>query len=207
MTRFVGVLAVTVGAGTLVAACGDSGPVVVKSPPRDDWIIESRIDVGQGPLEAETFQLIAPYNLGDLYGQPNSEIYLKAELGGNGSRRFTLDLNQGHDAMLAELAGREPKRLNDRRMSIEPPDARIVTVSPEIVDHRFARQGVTNWVDRTSGYRMRLIYFDRPARLTGHYFDVQASEAGYVWVVEPPGPQIAHAVPQPSDLVLAFDRR
>jgi hypothetical protein len=52
--------------------------------------------------------------------------------------KFALDLNHGHDAMLARLAATK-FALND--MHIEPADARIAKLSPQIVGRRLETLG------------------------------------------------------------------
>ena len=80
----------------------------------------------------------------------------------------------------------------------------MATMSPQIVDKRIKALGITHWVDAQTGHRLRLMYVDRPARLIGNEFAVEVPQAGYVWVEEPPSPGIAHVVPQPEKLLLAF---
>ncbi|HZF16542.1 MAG TPA: hypothetical protein VE046_11410 [Steroidobacteraceae bacterium] len=43
--------------------------------------------------------------------------------------------------------------------SAEPPDARIATMSPQIVDKRIKTRGITHWVDAQTGHRLRLAFF------------------------------------------------
>lgn len=190
----------------LLSSCGGGAPAAtVTTPPRDDWRFDARISIEEGPLEDGEFSLIVPYVLGDMYGGPDSEVYLTPDVNANGA--FEIDLNLVHDAMLRELAAREARPLLDKRMRIEPATARFATLSPAIVDRRFKSLGVTNWVNRDSDRVLRLMYFDGPARLTGNDLDIRVTEAGYVWVEMPSSPAIARIVPPPRDLVLVFYRR
>ena len=71
--------------------------------------------------------------------------------------------------------------------------------------------GMSEWLDADTGVRLLLIYLDRPARIRGEIvhegrnlrFDIDAREAGYVWVSQPEGSGVYLAVPRPVHLTLA----
>jgi hypothetical protein len=199
MTNYLKILALTGPFCALLVSCGSSEHPKARTPARDEWIIHSRITVGKGHLESGNFRLIVPFVSGDLYGRPTSSAYLTASVDNN--LAFELDLNPGHDAMLSELRA---TKLWSREVQITPSDARLADFSPAIVDRHTKALGIANWVDGRSDHVLRLIYFDRPARIAGPDFDIETKEAGYVWVEMPPAPGIAHVVPQPDELVLSF---
>jgi hypothetical protein len=180
------------------SSCGRS----VNAPSRVDWIISSTIDDRRGQLKPGKYRLIAPYVLGNVYGNPTSTGYTTASLSDDGS--FELDLNQGHASMLADLLELEEHHLSDNRIRIDPSNVRFAMVSPFIVDGRTNTLGTARWVDERSGNTLRLLYFDAPARLRGHNFDVDVKEAGYVWVETLPATDEKRVVPRPENLVLAF---
>jgi hypothetical protein len=71
--------------------------------------------------------------------------------------------------------------------------------------------GRCEWLDADSGARLLLIYVDRPARIRGEIvyegrnlnFDIDAKQAGYLWVTQPEESGEYRAVPRPKNLVLA----
>jgi hypothetical protein len=166
-------------------------------------VIESRIAIRRGRLEPGSYRLIVPFMAGKLYGNPTSSSYLEPAVSTDGS--FELDLNEGHDAMLAEL---KPMELSGADLSggmrIEPPDARMASFVPEIVDGRAKKLGESNWVDGNGGRVVRLFYFDRPVRITGLSHEIEVADEGYVWLarLREGGPIVV--VPRPRQLLLAF---
>jgi hypothetical protein len=203
MTDYRRVVTLTGPICALLVSCGSHQSPKQHTPPREEWKIQASLEVSEGELEPGKYRLIVPFTVGDMYGGPDSKTYITPSLNEDGT--FELDLNLDHDAMLAELAEIPPSaRFRDHRMSIAPRDARIATISPQIVNKRFKALGNASWADAQTGHRLQLMYFDRPAHLTGNDLDVEVSEAGYVWVEVLSSPEISHAVPQPDDLVLAF---
>jgi hypothetical protein len=71
--------------------------------------------------------------------------------------------------------------------------------------------GRCEWLDADTGTRLLLIYLDRPARIRGEIvyegrslnFDIEAKEAGYLWVTQPEESGEYRVVPRPPKLVLA----
>lgn len=188
---------------SLLASCNARQSSV---PARGDWIFQSRIDVERGRLEADEFRLIIPSVAGVLEGQPTSASYLAPAV--DARLEFEVDLNQQHAALINELEAYEPKESDPLDMQpwyLDPRDTRIASFIPAIVDARFNRLGYARWTNADTGNKMLLVYFDRPARLHGEFYDVRAEEAGYVWIEVPQRPAIAHTVSRPTGLTLVFD--
>lgn len=181
-----------------LVACGSSDSP--RAPARPDWVIQSRIEFRGGePLPLEAFRLWVPFISGDLYGAPTSGSYIQPIV--RPDYTFEIDLNQGHDALLASL---EKTAFSVHDMRIEPQDARIARISPFLMEaDGIESLGRASWEDAETGHTLMLVYFDRPARIAGHGFAVDAKSAGYVWVETPPAPALAHVVPRPKNLVLA----
>ena len=81
-------------------------------------------------------------------------------------------------------------------MIIEPAAARIARLSPFVLPaDGIAPVGVAEWLDADTGTKLMLVYLDRPARLRGEIvhrgrnlrFDIEAKEAGYLWIQQPEG--------------------
>ena len=185
----------------LMAACGQSDPPPAPTPNRADWVIESRIVFGRGnPLPLESFRLSVPFRTGSIYGNPTSGSYPEAVV--LPDYRFEIDLNQGHNLLLSSLV---ETHFVSNDLRVEPSDTRIARISPALTDpDEDSSLGITNWVDPETDHTLMLLYFDRPARVTGNRYDIEVTEPGYVWVETPPSPALGHVVPKPNDLVLAF---
>jgi hypothetical protein len=187
---------------SLLAACN---PGQSSTPPRADWVISSHIEVDRGRLHSDEFRLIIPSVIGALEGQPTSASYLAPSV--NSELEFELDLNPQHAALLDELKAYEPQEgdpFAQKPWYLEPRDTRIASFFPAIINARFNQLGNARWLNADTGNRLLLVYFDRPARLHGEFFDVRATEAGYVWIEVPQRPAVAQAVPRPASLALAF---
>ncbi len=65
--------------------------------------------------------------------------------------------------------------------------------------------GRTDWVDGDAKRTVMLLYFDRPAAITGGNFAIHATAGGYVWVGLRPGAQgeVYTVIPTPARLLLA----
>ena len=81
-------------------------------------------------------------------------------------------------------------------MAIEPAAARIARLSPFVLpEDGIAPVGMTEWLDADTGAKLMLVYVDRPARMRGEIvyegrnlrFDIEAKEAGYLWIQQPDG--------------------
>jgi len=191
------------GCCLLAAACGqpDPPPTQAVTPYRADWVIKSRIDFRRSyPLPLESFSLSVPFRTGSIYGNPTSGSFPDAVVRAN--YRFKIDLNQGHNVLLSSLV---ETRFVSSGLRVEPVDTRIARVSPALTDpDEGSSLGITNWVNPATDHTLMLLYFDRPARVTGDRYDIEVTEPGYVWVEKPPSPALGHVVPKPNDLVLAF---
>jgi hypothetical protein len=182
-------------------------------PPHEDWIVESRVVFVEAdrrtPRKApkEPLRLWMPYVVGDLYGSPNAgeiaPVSLRRDLS------FTLNLNLGHRKLGRALV---PTGFSQKWMMIEPKEARIARHSPWVMPTEgIAPIGRCEWLDADSGARLLLIYVDRPARIRGEIvyegrslnFDIDAKQAGYLWVTQPEESGEYRVVPRPARLVLA----
>ena len=71
--------------------------------------------------------------------------------------------------------------------------------------------GVAEWLDPASGAKLMLLYLDRPSRVIGEIvyegrqlkFDIEAKQAGYLWVRQPEGNGTFRSVPRPEQVQLA----
>jgi hypothetical protein len=97
-------------------------------------------------------------------------------------------------------------------MEIEPKDARVARVLPFVVQKDGIQPlGLAEWLDTESGEKLMLVYVDRPARIRGDVvyegrsltFAIDAKEAGFLWVRQPPESGTYEPVPRPGGLVLA----
>ena len=141
------------------------------------------------PTPKEPMRLWMPYVVGDFYGAPNEgepvPVTLKDDL------TFTLDLNQSHKRLSKSLV---PTAFSQKWMTIEPAAARVARLSPWLMPKEgITPLGLTEWLDPATGSKLMLIYVDRPARIRGEIvyesrnlrFDIEAKEAGFLWVYQP----------------------
>jgi hypothetical protein len=71
--------------------------------------------------------------------------------------------------------------------------------------------GVSEWLDADTGTKLMLVYLDRPARIRGEIvhqgrnlrFDIEAKEAGYLWIQQPEGSGVYQKATWPGDVILA----
>jgi hypothetical protein len=193
-----------------LCACGareDAAP-----PQRMDLVIESHLAFlevdGKTPRSApkESLRLWMPYVVGDIYGAPNAGELAPVTLGPDMS--FTLNLNDSLPLVSKALI---PTAFSQNWMAIEPAAARIARLSPFVLPAEgIAPVGMSEWLDADTGAKLMLIYLDRPARVRGDIvyegrslrFDVEAREAGYLWISNPDGGGIFRAVPRPARVIL-----
>lgn len=186
---------------------GCAPPSENAEPPHQDWVIESRV-VFKGDRPKERLRIWAPYIVGDLWGSPNAgeitPVNLRPDLA------FTLNLNLGYTKLERALI---PTEFSQRWMNLEPKDARIARVMPFVLPFDgIAPFGTPEWLDADTNQRLMLIYLDRPSRLRGEVvyegrslrFDIDATEAGYLWVTQPEPEKSGEyrVVPRPKNLVL-----
>jgi hypothetical protein len=201
----------TLAAALLLTAC--SSPKEPAAPPRQDWMLESHVAFlaadGKTPRSAPSrnLRLWVPYVVGDIYGAPNAgelaPVTFKPDLS------FVLDLNKSHEKLAKALI---PTDFSQKWMIIEPASARIARLSPFVLPaDGIAPVGVAEWLDAASGARLMLVYLDRPARLRGEIvhegrnlrFDIEAKEAGYLWIEQPEGSGVFRKADWPGRVILA----
>jgi hypothetical protein len=202
-----------VGLTLLALLCG-CGSREEEAPPRHDWFIRSHVAFLEGdgktprPAPKESLRLWVPYVVGDLYGSPNAGEISPTAL--NPDLSFTLDLNSGHAKLEKALV---PTRFSQKWMQIEPSDARVARLSPFVLPlDNIQPVGTAEWLDADTGDRLMLVYFDRPARIRGEIvyegrnlrFDIEAKEAGYVWIRQPEGSGDFTMAPWPGRVILAL---
>lgn len=161
----------------------------------------------QRPAPKEDLRLWVPYVVGDLYGAPNAGELAPVALKPNLS--FTLDLNKSHEKLALALV---PTDFSQKWMSIEPATARVARLSPFVLPaDGIVPVGLCEWLDVDTGDKLMLVYFDRPARIRGEIvyegrslrFDIEAKQAGYVWIRQPEGSGEYRMAPWPGHVLLA----
>ena len=195
----------------VLAGCGPRSEDA--TPPHAEWIINSQVAFyepdlkSRRPVPTQPMRLWVPYVVGDIYGAPNEGELAPVAL--NPDLTFTLDLNTRFlrlgDALVQTA-------FSQKWMNIEPKAARVARVLPFVLQKEgIMPLGTSEWLDTDSGARLMLIYLDRPARIRGEIvhqgrnlsWDIDAKEAGYVWVSQPLESGVYVAVPQPAHLQLA----
>jgi hypothetical protein len=185
-------------------------------PERADWVIRSKLvflseDLAteRAPLPPAEFRLFFPYIAGDIYGSPTTGDFINPTVGAD--YRFEIDLNRSHAALLASL---EPTQLSLSQLHIEPAGARVARLAPMVLQaDGIEPVGLTNWVDGDSRRSVLLLFFDRPATISGRVsgsgkplrYSIHAAAAGYVWVGQEPGTDenVYIVTPTPKRLLLA----
>jgi hypothetical protein len=198
---------------SLGAALVSCAPKEEAPPERADWIIRSHVVFleadGKTPRAAprEPLRVWMPYVVGDIYGAPNAGELVPVVLGPD--LGFSVNLNESLPKLGKVLV---PTAFSQKWMAIEPAEARIAILSPFVLPAEgIAPVGLTEWLDAGTATRLMLVYLDRPSRLRGDIvyegrslrFDVDTSEAGYLWISKPEGSGVFKAVPTPENLVLA----
>ena len=195
----------------LLAACGRSDP---EPQPEDvDLILTSEVVFLAADRKTsrdrpkEPLRLWAPYIVGDLYGSPNAGEITPVAL--NRDLTFTLNLNEAGAVLEKALV---PTQFMQKWMAIEPVNARVARLLPFVMPaDGIAPVGTAEWLDPATGATWMLIYVDRPARIRGDIvyesrklkFEIDAAQAGYLWVQEPEGSGVYKSAPRPAKLVLA----
>jgi hypothetical protein len=197
----------------MLSLCACSAPEEPAAPAREDWVLKSHVVFleadGKTPREkpAESLRLWVPYVVGDLYGAPNAgelaPVTFKPDLS------FVLDLNKSHENLAKVLI---PTEFTQKWMIIEPAAARIARLSPFVLpDDGIVPVGVSEWLDADTGTKLMLVYLDRAARIRGEIvhegrnlrFDIEAKEAGYLWIQQPEGSGVYSKAAWPGRVVLA----
>ncbi len=155
----------------------------------------------------ESLRLWMPYVVGDFYGAPNAGEIVPVELRPDMS--FSINLNAAVPLIKKALI---PTAFSQQWMAIEPAVARVARLSPFVLPaDGIVPVGVCEWLDPDTGAKLMLIYVDRPARVRGDIvyegrnlqFDIEAKEAGFLWVHQPAGSGIFRTAPRPAKVVLA----
>ena len=183
------------------------------APMRPDWVLDSHVAFFEAdgktprPAPKEDLRLWVPYVVGDLYGAPNagelSPVKLKPDLS------FSLDLNKSHEKLALALV---PTEFSRKWMTIEPAEARVARLSPWVLPvDGIVPVGVCEWLDSDTHDKLMLVYVDRPARIRGEIvfegrslrFDIESTEAGYLWIRQPDGNGEFRVAPWPGRVLLA----
>jgi hypothetical protein len=182
-----------------LSACHPAPP-----PSHADWIIHAQLvflsadlKTERAPLDRARFRLFFPYIAGDIYGSPTTGDFINPTL--EADYHFTIDLNRSHPALLASL---EPTGFSVAYLHIEPAAARVARLAPMVLQaDGIDPVGRTEWVDADTRRTVMLLYFDRPARISGGKFAIRTAAAGYVWVGL--DADVYTVVPTPARLLLA----
>lgn len=195
----------------LLASCGPREEAPASA--RADWVLKSRVAFFEAdgktarPAPKEDLRLWMPWVVGDLYGDPNEGELAPAVLKPDLS--FSLDLNNSRQKVGKALI---PTQFSQKWMSIEPKEARVARISPFVLPAEgIVPVGDSEWLDTDTGDKLMLVYFDRPARIRGEIvyegrnlrFDIEAKEAGYVWIRQPDGSGEFRMAPWPGRVLLA----
>jgi hypothetical protein len=213
-------LLIAAGALLILSACAPPPPQLENHP---DWVIRSKISFVEADLVTPRqglpvggFRLSFPYVGGHLYGPPTMIDLLHAQI--NPDYSFVIDLNSTQ----AELAHSLPEFGEGQESSplrIDPADARIARLMPEARKLDTTEQIATpRWVDARTHAPLMLVYFDRPARITGAIirngrttrYNIRASQTGYVWigyVLNEDNERMYREVAWPEHPILALARR
>lgn len=193
-----GVLLATL-AVALVALAG-CRPAETERQPNPQWVIRAPVrfvardlQTPREPLPLEAFRPWFPYIAGDLYGSPTTPDIVQPSIGAD--YVLEVDLNHGHEALLASL---ERTRFKEGYLRVDPADARIARLATLVLEpDGIERVGWADWVDAATGERLLLMYADRPLTITGDVtgemgsvrYDISVGEPGYVWLREQLAPQ------------------
>jgi len=186
-------------------------------PDRPEWIIRSQVvflsadfSSAREPLPAGQFRLLFPYIAGDIYGPPTTGDFINPRIGAD--YRFEIDLNRTHKSLLASL---EPTELSVSYLHIEPAQARVARLAPMILEaDGIEPLGRTEWFDPDSRRPLLLLYFDRPATISGRgvawrrplRYAIQVAAPGYVWVGQHSDADgsVYAVTPKPARVLLAI---
>jgi hypothetical protein len=195
----------------VLGSCGSPGEEAPAE--RAQLIIHSHVTFveadGKTLREApkEPLRLWMPFVVGDFYGAPNAGELVPVELRADMS--FSVNLNATLPVIGKTLV---PTAFSQKWMAIEPAEARVARLSPFVLPTEgIVPVGMTEWLDAQTGAKLMLIYVDRPARVRGDIvyegrrlqFDIEAAEAGYLWIQQPEGSGTFRAAPRPAKVVLA----
>lgn len=193
----------------VLAACGRQE---APPPEKPSLVVKSRVAFYEADAKTtraaprEPLRLWMPYVVGDIYGSPNEGEVVQATL--NADLTFTLNLNGAGKTLEKGLV---PTAFSQKWMAIEPAEARVARLLPFVMPaDNIGPVGISEWLDEDGGQQLMLIYVDRPARIRGDIiyeerrlkFDIEAKEAGYLWISQPEGNGTFRDVPWPARVVL-----
>jgi hypothetical protein len=204
-------LLVIIAAGLVGCRQGDSEP-------HHGWVLHSRIQffspdltVAQDPLPRSAFRLFFPYIAGDLYGPATTGDFIHPVI--HDDYTFDIDFGSVQSDLTRSL---QPTEFGLEYLRIDPPGARIARLAPLALQPDGIEQvASTDWINASTHERLMLVYFDRPARITGVLvrsdytirYNVRATAPGYVWVARrrtDDGEQMYTEVEKPDSVILAL---
>jgi len=198
----------------VLAGCGTGDS---QRPP--GWVLHSQLrfyasdlQTQRAPLPRGAFRLFFPFIAGDLYGPATTGDFIHPLLRPDYS--FEIDFGRVQPDLLRSL---QPTEFSLDYLRIDPPEARLARLAPVALQPDGIEQvATTDWIDAARHERLMLVYFDRPARITGSltrngytvHYNVRAAAPGYVWVARRPssddGEQMYTEVAPPQTVVLAL---
>jgi hypothetical protein len=196
---------------TALVAC--DSPKEAAAPQNTEWVIRTHVAFLEADartvrsLPNEPLRLWMPFVVGDIYGSPNAGELVPVTLKPDMS--FSMNLN---DAIAGLEKSLIPTAFSQHWMAIEPANARIARLSPFVMpEDGIAPVGMTEWLDEETGTKLMLIYVDRPSHVRGEIvyegrnlrFDIEAKQAGFLWIRQPEGSGTYQAAPRPAKVVLA----
>jgi hypothetical protein len=198
---------------SMLAGCGQR-----ESESHRGWVLHSRIEfysrdlqVAREPLPHEGFRLFFPFIAGDLYGPATTGDFIHPTL--NPDYSFEIDFGRVQQDLARSL---QPTEFSLDYLKIDPPDARIARLAPLALQPDGIEQvAVADWINADTRERLMLVYFDRPARITGALvrddytirYNVRATAAGYLWIARrqtDDGEQMYTEVEKPESVALAL---
>ena len=205
-------LLVTVAAAALAGCSQDD------SGAHHGWVLQSRIQffgpdlqAPQPPAPSNTFRLFFPYICGDLYGPATTGDFIHPVI--HPDYTFEIDFGRVQQDLTRSL---EPTEFSLNYLKIDPANARIARLAPLALQPDGIEQvATTDWINARTHERLMLVYFDRPARITGALvrsdytilYNVRATAPGYVWVARrktEDGEQMYTEVEKPESVLLAL---
>lgn len=182
------------------------------------WILHARIQFFSPDLQAvaeprpsNTFRLFFPYICGDLYGPATTGDFIQPVI--QPDNTFEIDFGRVQQDLTRSL---EPTEFSLDYLKIDPANARIARLAPLALQPDGIEQvATTDWIDASTHERLMLVYFDRPARITGALirndytilYNVRATVPGYIWVARrktEDGEQMYTEVEKPEAVILAL---
>lgn len=173
---------------TGLASCGQNNTEV-----HAGWVLHTQVkflapdfQVPSDPLPRSSYRLFFPYIAGDLYGPATTGDFLHPTV--NADLTFDIDFGRAQQDLTREL---QPTEFSLEYLKIDPANARIARLTPLALQPDGIDQVASaDWIDAATHERLMLVYFDRPARITGALslkdytvrYNVRAARAGYIWI-------------------------